>query len=158
MFEFRPDLGIRKANGTEMEPDGACRSPNQWFLMFWLRSIGIAFVFGVGLYGAGLFRTQELGFSFANTLLTLLFIGPFAVLPFLGLRWRDLATGWIAILMGVVGMVEAAAVWEEYRFQQACLSAPIPADAPPVFQSRHWPFESHHLTFDPRTAAFSAGD
>lgn len=107
-------------------------------------------------YEAVQFRTQSYGSFGVGWLYSLPFFLPLLVLMFLGLPWRKVALGATLLWLGIVAVVETSALVEEAAFRRAHRS--LPPDAPTVIQRRWWPCSYHHLSYNPATQTWGAGD
>lgn len=120
------------------------------------RVTGALLVMTWGAYMFGLFRTQEFGFSLAALAVSLLFVLPAASLPFVGLRWKALVAGTLALVAGAVGVGEGVAASEEAAFRRQLARQNGPLN--PVVKDRAWPFSNHYMYFNPVNGKFGAGD
>jgi len=121
-----------------------------------VRLIGVLAVVTWGWYIVALFRTQQFGFSMAVLAAPLLFVLPFAVVPFLGMNWRAAGVGIAGLMILVLTSAETYAALEESRFVRE--HRKLPANAGAVVQDRQWPFANHHLLFNPQTGECTGGD
>ena len=110
-----------------------------------------------GSYFLAMFRTSGFGLSFDDLreflVAALVFVAPLAIFPFLGLGWRRIVIGVLAVCAGsfiiaeVFGRAQEIAVVRRYG----------PAPTEQVTVTRWWPFR-HHSIFYVRDYGWSGCD
>lgn len=101
-----------------------------------------------GSYFFAMFRTQGFGFEFTDLggfiILSLIFVAPLAVFPFLGLGWRRISIGVLTVCAVSFIIAEMYAQGQERLVVRRY--GKVPSEE--VSVRRWWPFEHHDIFYD----------
>lgn len=87
---------------------------------------------------------------------TCIYVGPFACLAFIGLRWRRYLVAVASVVMLAAVVAETQATVEESWFVRENRNRA--ASAGVVYQDRWWPNGGSYLYYDPATGELGGGD